>query len=325
MGDLMKDKGFNYEYDGQALSLDLMLGFVIITVIIGISADAMDIASYKMQDYSSGTFLEKITTDAADILVKSSGSPENWETHNFDQDTVPGLAKRDPETGKPVPNTISINKINKLKENYGNMIYGQILPRGVNSSMMLYPSNDSFVPISIMNSTPPADVYEVAAVNRTVLLDFMHLKVVIYSITHKIASGEECANPNHKWDNSSGKPEWACKHFNITREELLSSDFYIITHGNVVNSARWIIDKANGHNSTENSFAPAPILVNDKLTEILGNDSKANLWLHIRTAGTPGNSYDCYVVSVPKGTAADMVDIKYLDSGPWFFVLSVWY
>lgn len=322
---LMENMEFQTENEGQALSLDLMLGFVIMTVIIGISADAMDMASYRMQDYSSEASLEKITTDAADILVKSSGSPANWEKCSFNQNTVPGLAKRDNVTGKTIPNTLSIQKINRLKENYDALIYDKILPRGFNSRMLLYPSNDSLAPITIMDTkTPPANC-DITAANRTVLLDFMDVKVAIYNNTHKgNLSGKKCPNPDHSVNNSYGKHEWACCNFNVTREELVSSDFYLITSGSVSDSARWAIDKANGCNGTENQFYPAPILVNDKLTYALGNYSKANLWLHIRTTGTPGNSYDCYIVSVPKGTTSEMVNIKYLDSGPWFFVLEVW-
>ncbi len=321
----MRIKDFKDENVGQVLSLDLMLGFVLITVIVGISADAMDIASYKMQDYSSRTSMERVTTDAADILIKSSGSPANWEKYSIGQATVPGLAKRDFQTGRTVPNTLSIQKIFKLRENYDNLIYGQILPYGFNSSMMLYSSNDSFTPISIMNNTPPADVYEVTVVNRTVILDFMRLKVIIYNNMHKgNASIEKCPNPDHKPYNSSGKPEWHCSHFNMTGEELNSSDFYLITRGDVSSSARWVIDKADKQNNTGNSFNHNPILVNDKITELMGNNTKSVLWLHIITSGTPENSYDCYIVSVPRRTTSDMVDIKYLDSGPWFFVLRVW-
>jgi len=314
-------KGFMDENKGQALSLDLMLGFIIMTVIVGISADAMDIASYKMQDYSSEAFLERITTDAADILVKSSGSPDDWELYGMNQDIIPGLAKKDPDTDKSISNTLSIQKIDKLKENYDTLIYDKILPRGFNSRMILYPSNDSLAPITIMDNGPPPNTCDVAVANRTVLLDFMHLKAVINSYEGN-ASGEECPNPDHNLNNSNGKLEWTCKYFNISREELETSDFYIITRGDVSSSAGWVIDKANRLNDTVNPFTSQPALINDKIADIMGSSSDAILWLHIITAGKPG--YDCYIVSVPKGTDHNMVNLNYLDTGPWFFVLQVW-
>ena len=66
---------------GQAFSLDVMMALVIITVIIGVSANAMDMVSYKAQDYSSRFSLERATVDAADILIKSPGSPDEWEKY----------------------------------------------------------------------------------------------------------------------------------------------------------------------------------------------------------------------------------------------------
>ncbi len=320
----MNNRSFNEEYDGQALSLDLMLGFVLLTVIIGISADAMDIASYKMQDYSYRTTLDRLAVDAADILVKSPGSPGNWEKYGLDQATIPGLAEIDAQTGRTVPNTVSIAKINKLKENYNYLIYGRILPWGVNSSMIIYPSNNSFAPVSIMNNTPPVNVCDIVIANRTVILDFMHLKVAICNNTHEgNVSAVECANPDHRSDNSSFKTEWKCNYFNLTRDELDSSDFYLITSGNI-NKDEWVIGKANCQNSTMSQFTSNPTCLNDKIKELMGNNNKTLLWAHILAQGSSNNAYDYYIVTVPKGTSPDMVNINYLDTGPWFFVLSVW-
>jgi len=314
----MGNRSFSDECKGQILSLDLMLGFVIITVIIGISADAMDIASYKMQDYSSRASLEKLAIDAADVLIKSSGSPGNWEIYGFNQAIIPGLAERDFKTGKVTPNTLSIAKINKLGENYNNLVYGHILPLGVESSMILYPSNNSLSPIVIMNRTPPANVADVTVANRTILLDFMQLKATICG-----NSTEECPNPDHKANNSTPY-KWKCGYFNVSREELDTSDFYLIMGGNVSNSAEWVIDKANCQNSTLNQFKSNPTLVNDKVKELMGYSNKTVLWMHTLAGGNSNNVFDYYIVTVPKGTSPDMVDIKYLNTGPWVFVLEVW-
>jgi len=312
-------KFFINESYGQILSLDLMLGFVLLTVIIGISADAMDIASYKMQDYSSRASIEKLSIDAADILVKSSGSPGDWEIYGFNQATIPGLAEKDAQTGKVISNTLSIAKINKLGENYDNLVYGHILPWGVGSSMIIYPSNDSLSPIVIMNETPPGNVGDVTVTNRTVLIDFMHLKAVMCD-----NSTEECPNPEHKANNSTYcKTEWKCSYFNVSREELDSSDFYLIRGGNVSNSAEWMMDKANCQNSTLNQFTSNPTLLNDKIKELMGISNKTVLWVHI-SAGDSSKGCDYYIVTVPKGTRLDIVNLKYLNTGPWFFVLRVW-
>jgi hypothetical protein len=45
----MFKNSFTEEIKGMVFSVDLMLALIIITVILGISADAMDIASSKME------------------------------------------------------------------------------------------------------------------------------------------------------------------------------------------------------------------------------------------------------------------------------------
>lgn len=46
----------------MVFSIDLMLALIIITVLLGVSADAMDIVGWKIQDYSYTNSLERITT-----------------------------------------------------------------------------------------------------------------------------------------------------------------------------------------------------------------------------------------------------------------------
>ncbi len=131
----MRKKDFRKDNKAQIFSLDVLLSLIIIAVILGISADAMDMVSYKAQDYSSRLSLERIATDAADTLIKSSGSPDKWEEYGIKGSTVPGLAKI--EAGRTVPNTLSFVKILKLKDNYFPLMYGSIIPYGVNSSMTI--------------------------------------------------------------------------------------------------------------------------------------------------------------------------------------------
>ncbi|MGZ7118900.1 MAG: hypothetical protein ACXVH2_04265, partial [Methanobacterium sp.] len=75
----VKKNKFKDDEVGQAFTLDVMLALIIITVIMGISADAMDMASYKTSDFSARFTLERVTNDAADMLIKTPGSPDNWE------------------------------------------------------------------------------------------------------------------------------------------------------------------------------------------------------------------------------------------------------
>ncbi len=327
----MKKIGFKKDNKAQIFSLDVMLALIIIAVILGISADAMDAVSYKAQDYSSRLSLERTATNAADMLIKSSGSPDNWEYYHGN-DIVPGLAKK--EACRTVPSTLSLVKILKLKDNYNQLMYGNVFPYGVNSSMVIYPLNSSLNPIKVMDNTVPESASEVAVANRTVLCDFMHISALIKikgcrspESNELELEGEVCPHSNHNLHDTKIKgSKWACHHFNVTGRDLNSTDFYVVTDPvHVTDSARWGIDRADAQTDCNKKFSSGPILVNDKIAEVMSNDTKAVLWFHILTKGDSKDSFDGYIIGVPKGMPLDQVKLDYLGLQPCFFVLQVWY
>ncbi len=312
---------------GQAFSLDLMLSIVIITIIMGMSADAMDIASYKATEYSARFSLERVTTDAADMLIKTSGSPNKWE-EGINDFTTPGIAEINAETNETIPNTLSMKKINALKANYNYLINGKVLPQGVTSSMIIYPSNPSLSAIEITKNDPK-DASEVAVANRTVLFNIMEVRTSIYNNKHKTNYQEICPDTDHLAAESPGLPKWSCNYFNVSLSELNSTDFYIITDPANIgdNSPSWIIDRPEKvlDNGTGEKFSQNPININDKISNLLGNDTKGVLWFHVRTPGNVDRNFDAYIVRVPKGTNQTQVNINSLNPEPWFFVLQAWY
>lgn len=325
----MRKKGFKKEEKAQIFSLDVLLALIVLTVILGISADAMDTVSYKSQDYASRLSLERTATDAADMLVKSSGSPDNWEHYEVNNNTIPGLAKK--EACITVPNTLSIVKVLKLKSEYSRLMYGNVIPYSVNSSMVLYPLNPSLNPIIVANSTVPGVASEVVVANRTVLCDFVSISVAVRISgfkTHKLSGehefkGEVCPHTDH--NQSAGNSRWACHHFNVTRSDLNSTDFYILTDpAEVADPAGWCIDRADDQINCTEKFGGGPALINDKISAVIGNDTEAVLWFHIVKKDSE-NNFDGYIVGVPRGTALNDVKLSYLGPQPCFFVLKVWY
>ncbi len=330
----MKRKYFK-DNQGQVFSLDIMIALIIVTVILGISADAMDIASYKAQDYSLRFSLERTTTDAADILIKSPGSPDEWESNGFNPDIIPGLAKKEIVTGKIAPNSLSLIKILKLKNNYNQLMYGKILPDGVNSSMVIYPVNPSLKPLVIRNDKVPINASEVVVANRTVLCDFLYATIMVginghLNSTPFLEQGSEwevCPHMDHNHpDFKTGNPEWACHHFNVAVYDLNSTDFYVITDPvSATGSAEWGIDRADKQIDCKEKFSRYPILVNDKIAAAMGNDTSAVMWFHTLKKEDSKDSFNAYIVGVLKGTPVNQVKPDYLGPQPCFFVLQVWY
>ena len=88
-----------------------MFALLLITVLIGVSANAMDIAGNKILEYSSEQSLQRIAGDTADVLIKTPGVPENWDEGKYFTTATPGLAEIDSRTNMVVENMLNMRKM----------------------------------------------------------------------------------------------------------------------------------------------------------------------------------------------------------------------
>jgi hypothetical protein len=322
---------------GQVFTIDAMLAILIVTVIIGFSADVMDIAGNKLTEYSSEHSIQIIAECAADILIKTPGTPGRWEEANASNNVTPGLAAIENGTGRVIENTLSMRKVIHLKENPGLM--NKIVPLYMNAGLMIYPLDESFPIIAVVNKTPPPDAVEVYVVNRTVLYDYMFMKSII-CISPGITGegrgeyGYICTHSNpenkHKWPDFINRREgWLCKLFSINSDDINVNDYYLITDPPVLsdNRALWIVD--NTENISENSqkFTTKPIKLNPIFSELLGdqnNQNNATFTLHVFTSGDQEKLFNTYIIAVPRGTPLEDIKIDYMKPMPAFMILKVW-
>lgn len=313
------------ECKGQVFTIDLFLALIIITVVIGMSANAIDMASSKILDSSAGTYLDRIATDAADILINTPGS-HDWEKSNSTILVTPGLTQ-DKDTGGTIK-VLSYAKISKLKLEY-NTLMGDVLPAGGSSSLTIYPVNSSLGPIQVGNKTPSASVTDVAVVNRTVLVNFRDYQV----LTTVGSVSEICPHynftgvtPHYKPNYNNSTPGWNCMPFTVTREDMDADDIYILTDPNPPpdSQAIWMIDGPSNFATNDENFQTQPLLVNNRISTMMSGQDDITLWLHVFTSGDPSKSFNTYLVAVPKGTPSGDIRIEYLNHYPCFFVLKVW-
>lgn len=82
----MDSKGFIF-------TADVLLALIIVTMAIGMTVNQFDTLNYQLQDFTGRQSLEKTVNDAADYLVKSPGTPKNWEKmKSLPPNYLPGLA-----------------------------------------------------------------------------------------------------------------------------------------------------------------------------------------------------------------------------------------
>jgi hypothetical protein len=323
---------------GQLFTIDAMFALILITVLIGISANAMDIAGNKIHDYSSEQSLQRVAADTADVLIKTPGSPENWEMMKTVNWVTPGLAELQIGTKMTLVNTLSFKKVARLKENP--YLLKKMFPAATGYSIMIYPMDQSIPSIEVQNRNPPKDTADIVVVNRTILYDYMFMDTYISikpDYYGKRGDGSEyfCTHSNmaffnHKRpDFKNHKSGWICSPFSIELDDINSKDFYILTdpplfNDNYVWSARWIIDKPDKITKTSEKFSSTPIQINTKISEFSGNNTREVFVLHVLTSGDPEKTFNTYLVGVPKGTPPINVRLDCMKPQPAFFVLKLW-
>jgi hypothetical protein len=321
---------------GQAFTIDAMFALILLTVILGISADAMDIAGNKIYDFSTENSLDRIANDAADILISTPGSPENWEEINYSAHITPGLAKY--ENGKKivVSNTLSMRKMSRLKKEPEMLT--KMLPESTNYNLIIYPTDQSLPIFEIQNQTPPNNIGDVTVVNRTILYDYEFMEIYL-SIKPDIynensESGYVCTHTNigsdhRRPDFNKNESGWICAPFTINKEDITSKDFYLLTDPNVLNenytyNPKWIIDTTDNKILNAQKFTSKSVNINTIISDLSRNKSKETFILHIFTSGDRENHFNTYLVGVPKNTPHEDVKLTNLKSQPAFFVLKIW-
>jgi hypothetical protein len=320
----------NLDNNGYIFTIDALLSLILITVIIGISADAMDITGNKITDYSSEQSYGRIIEDTSDILIKTPGSPENWESDIYLNHVTPGLRE---VNSTPADNKLSMTKINYLKSNP--YLMEKLLPEGLNCSLMIYPVDQTLPPITIINRTPNRDDSDVYVVNRTISYEYNQYKIYssikmnnivdnyntsIYMCPHSFLSSNEHKLPDYK----KSQPGWICTQLKINVEDVNSTDFYLITDPQFVNDkdSMWLIDRPDNTSGIPQKFLKTPVNINYQIHEMW--DGNGILVLHVFTSGLSDKLFNLYLVGVPAGTPLNYVKNEYLGLKNAYFILKLW-
>jgi len=315
---------------GYIFTIDALLSLILITVIIGVSADAMDIAGNKITDYSSEQSYGRITEDTADILIKTPGSPDNWENDIFLNHVTPGLRE---VNSTPADNKLSMTKINYLKLHP--YLMEKLIPEGLNCSLMIYPNDPSLSPIPVINRTPDKDDSDVYVVNRTISYEYNLYKTYssikmnnigdnyntsIYMCPNSLLRFNEHKLPDYK----RSEPGWICTPFKINAEEVNSTDFYLITDPQLVSdkNSMWLIDRPDNTSGAPQKFLKTPVNINYQVHEMW--DGNGILVFHVFTSGVSDKLFNVYLVGVPAGTPLNNIKTEYLGLKSAYFIFKIW-
>jgi len=98
---------------GQVFTFDMFLALALTALMVSYSGLALEQARRQTESYALRYSLEQTANDAAEVLVKTLGTPENWQADITGLET-PGLTED--EKGEPIKNTLSIVKLGWLRD-----------------------------------------------------------------------------------------------------------------------------------------------------------------------------------------------------------------
>ena len=164
----------NKDCRGNIFSIEILISlFFIILLITTISSLNNDI-NEKIITQSEMYYLEKISNELCDTLIKNSKSITNQNIN------TPGIAIENNE--KVILNTISYEKLLNLKDNYNDSIKNKVFNNQIDSSMTLIPMNNEISSIKLGENNENGS--NVIKINRTVKCDFYSKYVILdYSLS----------------------------------------------------------------------------------------------------------------------------------------------
>ncbi len=242
---------------GMIFTTDVLLSLIIVTVVLGMITDQMDVLSYKMEDFTGRKSLERTVNDAADYLIKSPGEPEHWERETHPpSNTLPGFAVID--RGRPVPNFLLHKKVVGLKYNPG------LLKNLVNTNnyyLVIVRANDSHIIMEVGDNSSMSSAKEVAVANRSCMLVPGEAIFSMVDIMH-INPAHPQENNTFLWYSKEGNPPIYVGPGNVTTSSDSNSSFYVTLEDLEAYDYYIRIDANTGVRSADYGFTDGDAVVN---------------------------------------------------------------
>lgn len=280
--------------------MDLLIAIIPLTILMGMMVTDMDNMFYTMQSAVYQSSLDRVGNDAVNTLIKTSGSPYNWEQIGTPQ--VVGLAKYDNLKQMPVQNYLSAAKLAGLKSSHIQNLTGPNYGFYLNITTV-----DSNRNIKTVGTPHNSSIPNVARIER----------IVIASNIDLITSLEGLIR-------DAGQPRTYSTTFPTNDASILANDYWVIVENRGYNSATVTVNS---------NRVVRPEDINQHITELKRriNDTymkNASFMqdnaVDVRTVSTPGASMDVYIIAAPKGTPESEINLENIKPRQCRFIFYIW-
>jgi len=276
---------------GFALSLDLLLAIIPLTLLLGFVAADMDNLLYQMEDTVFRGSMDRTAFDTLNTLLETSGEPTNWET-NPSLVNVTGLAIYDPTNG-PQEGTLSTAKLAALTQ----MNVQNIIGNNYNYYFKVTRIDNNETLKSLGNSSY-ANAKDVVRV----------VKVAIYTESIVVSSAKDLRRFTGTPITYTSPPY----PFQTNNLYLQIYDYYVLIVNQGYNSADVNI---NGNDVVDQHDFNGQNTRYSNITKQIDPSALKNLpaltdnIVTVKGTSNPGDTLDIYIIQVPHGTPPGDINI----------------
>ncbi|MBM4241334.1 MAG: hypothetical protein FJ150_06720 [Euryarchaeota archaeon] len=289
---------------GFAISMDLLLALIPLTILLGMVTVNMDNMFYITEQTVFQSSIERVGTDAVDTLLETSGTPVNWEQTG--NPSVVGLAKYDTTKKMPVESYLSPHKTNALQESY---IQDLIGPKYGYYLKITRIDNSSVVVKTIgNNNTPPSsNITNVIKIERLVVTSNLEIEASLEGIIR-----------------ATGEPRTYTTSFQTNDIYVASYDYWVLVINRGYDAAS--VDVNANPVVTESEIKHDITEVKKQINETYLRNQTMLLdnIVSVRGRSTPGNSMDVYIISAPHGTPASDISLENIAPMKCRFEFYIW-
>lgn len=287
---------------GFLLSMDLLIALIPLTIIMGMMVADMDNVLYTVQSNVYQSSLERVGADTVNTLIKTSGSPYNWEEIGSPQ--IVGLAKYDVMKQAPEANYLSPDKLAQLKASHITNLTGP--GYGFYLTITTKEDNREIEQLGTVSSIPD-DIPNIVRIERIVLSSNFKLIVSLKDLIR-----------------DAGQPRTYTTEFPTNQYSVQAYDYWVLIINRGYDSATVNVNNNNVVPSNEINQHYPEIKKQINETYMHNSISFQNNKVDVRTVSNPGASMDVYVIAVPRGTPESEINLENAKLKPCQFVFFIW-
>ena len=290
---------------GFALSLDLLLALIPITLLLGFVAADMDNLLYQMEDTVFRSSMDRSAGDAVSTLLETSGDPTDWEING--NTNVVGLAQFDPSKNGSMEGTIDPLKLAAITAPQVQKLIGS--------------NYDFYMNVSTINKTgSPVSLKTLGNSSFATATDIVRVERVAQASKFKVISSVV-----GQIRYLGGSRSFNIPSFQTSFNSNQTYDYWILIANNIGFTNATVFINNNPINFTTSNMTNAA-MINSNFLNINSTNPTVyyNNTVTLNATGAFPSSMDIYIIQAPKNTISTQINTASVVPKKSDFIFYLW-